>query len=155
MATRSPPRSSMRLKYEPQRLVSAIGTTGGSMPSARAPSRIFITPPLKGCSSPSRVIAPSGKMPSRSPSRSTPMALAKAASYAAGSSFCGAMGMALASLNSQPSTGTLKMRWSMMKRMGRGLAAISSTASMKLTWLHTSTAAPSVGMCWSSLMSKR
>ncbi|MOA44865.1 hypothetical protein D3C78_1672030 [compost metagenome] len=58
-------------------------------------------------------------------------------------------------MNSQPSTGTLKMRWSMMKRIGRGLAAISSTASMKLTWLHTSTAAPSVGMCWSSLMSKR
>ncbi len=29
-----------------------------------------------------------------------------------------------------------------MKRIGRGLAAISSTASMKLTWLHTSTAAP-------------
>ena len=30
---------------------------------------------------------------------------------------------------SWPSTGTAKMRWSMMKRMGRGLAAISSRAS--------------------------
>jgi hypothetical protein len=34
------------------------------------------------------------------------------------------------------------MRWSIMKRIGRGLAAISSTASTKLTWLQTSTAAP-------------
>ena len=36
-----------------------------------------------------------------------------------------------------------------MKRIGRGLAAISSTASTKLTWLHTSMAAPWTGM-WSS-----
>ena len=54
----------------------------------------------------------------------------------------GAIGIALASRNSQPSTGTLKMRWSMMKQIGRGLAAISSTASTKLTWLHTRIAAP-------------
>ena len=51
----------------------------------------------------------------------------------------------LASLNSAPSTGVAKMRWSMTKRIGRGLAAISSTASTKLTWLHTRIAAPCVG----------
>ena len=33
-----------------------------------------------------------------------------------------------------------------MKRIGRGLAAISSTGSTKLTWLQTRIAAPSVGM---------
>ncbi len=38
------------------------------------------------------------------------------------------------------------MRWSMMKRIGRGLTAISSTASTKLTWLATTTAAPVAGM---------
>ena len=56
------------------------------------------------------------------------------------------MGMALASRNIQPSTGVAKMRWSITKRTGRGLTAISSMASMKLTWLQISRAAPSVGM---------
>ena len=49
-------------------------------PSARARSRIFMMPPLNGCSLPSRVIAPSGKIASRSPSRSTCAARSKAAS---------------------------------------------------------------------------
>ena len=39
-------------------------------------------------------------------------------------------------------SGSLKISLSMMKRIGRGLAAISSTASMKLTWLQTRSAAP-------------
>ena len=34
------------------------------------------------------------------------------------------------------------MRWSMTKQIGRGLAAISSTASTKLTWLQARMAAP-------------
>ena len=42
-----------------------------------------------------------------------------------------------------------------MKRIGRGLAAISSTASMKLTWLQTRIAAPSVGMFSSPRTLKR
>ena len=42
-----------------------------------------------------------------------------------------------------------------MKRIGRGLAAISSTGSMKLTWLQTRIAAPSVGMCSSPRTLKR
>ena len=66
---------SMRLKKEPQRLPKAIGTTGtGSV------SRIFSTPPLKACRLPSRVMPPSGKMASISPSRSTCEAAAKARS---------------------------------------------------------------------------
>ena len=69
------PASAMRENEEPHRLCSASGTTGTG-----CVRRIFITPPLKGCSSPSRVIAPSGKMASRSPSRSTSCAFANAAS---------------------------------------------------------------------------
>ena len=48
-------------------------------PAARAP-RIFMMPPLNGCSVPSRVMPPSGKIASRSPSRSTCAAASKAAS---------------------------------------------------------------------------
>ena len=60
--------------------VSAMGTTGTWMPSACARSMIFMMPPLKGCSSPSLVMPPSGKMASRSPSRSTWAARSNAAS---------------------------------------------------------------------------
>ena len=48
----------------------------------------------------------------------------------------------MARRKNQPSTGVLKIWWSMMKRIGRGLAAISSTGSTKLTWLQTRIAAP-------------
>ena len=37
-----------------------------------------------------------------------------------------------------------------MKTIGRGLAAISSTGSMKLTWLQTRIAGPVAGMRSSS-----
>ena len=52
---------STRLKDESHRLVSAIGTTGTSMPSRWTFSSIFKMPPLKGCSVPSLVMRPSGK----------------------------------------------------------------------------------------------
>ena len=48
-----------------------------------------------------------------------------------------------------------KMRASIRKRIGRGLAAISSTGSTKLTWLHTTMAAPVAGMLASPRMRKR
>ena len=51
------------------------------------------------------------------------------------------------SLKSQPRTGIAKMRWSITKRIGRGLAADQQTGSTKLTWLQTSTAGPRSGMC--------
>ncbi len=38
------------------------------------------------------------------------------------------------------------MRWSITKRIGRGLSPMITTASKKLTWLQASTAAPSAGM---------
>jgi tRNA-guanine transglycosylase len=105
---------SIRLKKEPHRLVSAIGITGGSIRSARR-SSTFMMPALNSCRPPSRVMPPSGKIASRSPSRSTCAARRKAASYTTGSSFCGAIGIALARRNSQPSTGSRKMRWSITK----------------------------------------
>ena len=70
-ASAQPP--SMREKLEPHRSSSATGTTGtGSRSMMRA------MPPRKGCSRPSRVMPPSGKMPSRSPSASTFEAASKA-----------------------------------------------------------------------------
>ena len=64
-----------REKNEPQRFCSASGTTGTGFASSRR-----ITPPLNSPSSPSREIAPSGKMQSRSPSSSTARARANACS---------------------------------------------------------------------------
>ena len=64
---------SAREKNEPQRLCSASGITGTGFDSSS-----FITPPLNSPISPVRVIAPSGKMQSRSPSSSTARARAKA-----------------------------------------------------------------------------
>jgi hypothetical protein len=61
------------------------------------------------------------------------------------------MGMALARRNTQPSTGVWKMRWSIRKRIGLGLAAISKTTSMKLTWLQTSM--PAAGTVPAAVMS--
>ena len=68
---------------------------------------------------------------------------------------CGAMGIAFASLKNQPSTGVRKMRASIRNRIGRGLAAISSTGSTKLTWLQTTMAAPVAGMFSSPRIRKR
>ncbi len=61
----------------------------------------------------------------------------------------------MARRKNQPMSGSLKIALSMMKRIGRGLAAISSTASMKLTWLQTRSAAPAVGMFSSPRTLKR
>ncbi|MCY1227162.1 hypothetical protein D3C72_1977740 [compost metagenome] len=63
-----------------------------------------------------------------------------------GFSCAGAIGIARAWRKNHDSSGTLKMLWSIRKRTGRGLQAISTTASAKLTWLQTSTAGPSAGM---------
>ena len=56
------------------------------------------------------------------------------------------MGIAFPVRNTNERTGMRKMRWSMTKRIGRGLAARITSASTKLTWLHTITAGPSSGM---------
>ncbi|MNC89877.1 hypothetical protein D3C83_58820 [compost metagenome] len=57
--------------------------------------------------------------------------------------------------NMKLSTGTRKMLWSITKRIGRRHAAATISASTKLTWLQTSTAAPSSGMLSSPLFSRR
>jgi hypothetical protein len=55
--------------------------------------------------------------------------------------------MARPSRKTKLRTGILKIWWSMTKRIGRGHAAAITSASTKLTWLQTITAAPSSGMC--------
>jgi hypothetical protein len=45
------------------------------------------------------------------------------------------------------SRGMRKMRWSITQRIGRRQTALITSGSTKETWLQTTTAAPSSGMC--------
>jgi len=72
-------------------------------------------------------------MHTRSPSASAASMRWLAPSSIFGSSRAGAIAIALAVLKNQFISGILKIRWSMTKRIGRGLAPMISTASTKLT----------------------
>ncbi len=83
---------------------SAIGTTGTGRRS-----RIFSTPDLNGAMPPSRVSAPSGKMPTISPSARAWSISSNARRISSGSSLAPAIGMALAVRKIQLITGMLKI----------------------------------------------
>ena len=105
---------SMRLKYEPQRLVSAIGITGTSRPSARALQDLHDTALERLELS----IARDAAFGEDGQQVAVPQHLGSTLEgglVGRGVFLVGAMGMALARRNSQPSTGTRKMRWSMTK----------------------------------------
>ncbi len=68
-------------------------------------------------------------MPTISPARSAFAASTNAASLSAGSSLADATGIACIVRNTQLSSGTRKIRWSMMKRMGRRTHAAMTIAS--------------------------
>ena len=98
---------------------------------------------------------PSGKSATSSPARNVFETSSYAASSSFGSSFAGAMGIALPVRKTNETIGVLKMRWSITKRIGRGLAARITSGSTKLTWLHTSTAGPFSGMFSIAVFSSR
>ncbi len=108
----------------PHKPRSASGITGTLLRST-----ILAMPPLNSLIWPVRVSLPSGKMHTSSPSCSACAISMKAFSIRKGSSLAGAMGIALAVRKIQPISGILKMRWSMTKRIGRGLAAMMTMAS--------------------------
>ncbi len=79
--------------------------------------------------SPVFVSLPSGKMHTSSPSFSAASHASYARASIAGSSWRGAIGIAFACRNTQLAKRVLKIRWSITKRIGRGLAAASTSAS--------------------------
>ena len=125
-----PSRESRRLHMLLHIPRNAIGTTGTTCPRAAARSRIFSTPDLNAAISPSFVSAPSGKMPTSSPSASAVSIASNACCINAGFSRAPAMGMARAVRNIQRSPGMLKIFQYMTKRTGRGIVAARISASM-------------------------
>ena len=99
-----PSRESRRLHMLAHMPFSAIGTTGTGRRS-----RIFSTPDLNAAISPSFVNAPSGKMPTISPSASAASISSNARCMSSGFSRAPAIGMALAVRKIQLITGMLKI----------------------------------------------
>ena len=132
---------SLRLKKLPHMPTSAIGTTGTGVRWT-----ILSTPGRNRPRRPSVVSAPSGKMHTTSPASSSAAMRSKAACMRCSSSRAGEMGITLASRRNQPSSGIFRKPWYMTKRAGRLHALATIIQSTKLTWLHTSSTAPSSGM---------